>query len=43
MIDAIRNGSIQDAMDAYVDAIDCDIDLVHCILYDSHHDYKCGV
>ena len=43
MIDAIRGKSIDDAMDAYVDAIDCDIDLMHCILNDSHHSYECGV
>lgn len=43
MIDAIWNLSIRDAMDAYVDKIDCDIDLMHCILYDSHHSYGCGV
>ena len=42
MRDAILGGSIEDAMDAYVDAIDCDIDLLHCILYDSHHTYACG-
>ncbi len=43
MIDAFWELSIGDAMDAYVDGIDCDIDLLHCILYDSHHSYGCGV
>lgn len=41
MIDAVSDLSIGDAMDAYVDAIDCDIDLLHCILYDGHHRYDC--
>jgi hypothetical protein len=43
MMDAIRNLSIRDAMDAYVDGADCDIDLLHCILYDNHHSYECGI
>jgi hypothetical protein len=29
-------------MDAYVEAADCDIDLLHCLAYDSHHEYSCG-
>jgi len=29
-------------LDAYVDGVDCDIDLLHCIVYDSHHSYSCG-
>ena len=27
--------------DAYVDGIDCDIDVIHCLMYDHHHTYKC--
>ena len=42
MIDAIWDLDIGGATDAYVDAIDCDIDLMHCILFDSHHQYSCG-
>lgn len=42
MIDAILDTDIGDAIDAYVDGVDCDIDLFHCILYDSHHSYSCG-
>lgn len=42
MIDAIRDRSVGDAMDAYVDAIDCDIDLMHCVVYGQHHSYSCA-
>lgn len=42
MIDAILDRDVGGAMDAYVAGADCDIDLIHCILYDSHHRYSCG-
>jgi hypothetical protein len=29
--------------DAWVDGIDCDLDLMHCILWGQHHDYDCGI
>lgn len=29
--------------DAYVDGIDCDIDLMHCLLMGQHHTYSCGI
>ena len=29
--------------DAYVDAIDCDLDLMHCILWGQHHNYSCAI
>ena len=29
--------------DAWVDGIDCDIDLMHCMLWGQHHDYECGI
>ena len=29
--------------DAYVDGIDCDLDLMHCIMWAQHHDYGCGI
>lgn len=41
--DAFWEGDLEDFMDAYVDGIDCDIDLAHCLLYGHHHDYSCGV
>ena len=31
------------AMDAYVDAVDCDIDLFHCVVLAVHHNYVCAV
>ena len=43
MVEAVMDLDVGDAIDAYVDAIDCDIDLLHCILYDSHHEYDCGL
>ena len=42
MVDALFDLDVGGAIDAYVDAMDCDIDLFHCILFDSHHDYSCG-
>ena len=27
--------------DAYVDGLDCHIDLIHCLMFDRHHQYKC--
>jgi len=39
---AIWDLDARGVLDAYVDAVDCDIDLLHCILYDSHHSYSCG-
>ncbi len=29
--------------DAWVDGIDCDLDLMHCILWGQHHEYECGL
>lgn len=29
--------------DAYVDGIDCDLDLMHCILWGAHHNYSCAI
>ena len=29
--------------DAYVDGIDCDLDLMHCILWGQHHNYSCSI
>ena len=36
---AIFDFEFEDATDAWVDGIDCDIDLLHCLLYDNHHEY----
>ncbi len=37
---ALRNRDFGEAVDAYVDAADCDIDLFHCLLYAHHHSYR---
>ena len=42
MAEAVRERSFNDAADAYIDLLDCDIDLVHCIFYAQHHDYDCS-
>ncbi len=28
--------------DAYVDGLDCDIDVIHCLMFDRHHEYECA-
>ena len=43
MYDAFRGFKLGDMADAYVDALDCEIDLIHCLLYAHHHDYACSV
>ena len=40
---AFRGFDIGGMGDAYVDALDCDIDLIHCLLYAHHHTYVCSV
>ena len=42
LFDAIRDLSPGDAIRAYVYGIDCEIDLIHCMLYADHHTYSCG-
>ena len=42
MLNALSNFDLGGAMDAYVDGIDCDIDLYHCVLIGQHHGYSCG-
>lgn len=29
--------------DAYLDGVDCDIDVIHCLMFGQHHKYKCGI
>lgn len=43
MRDAIWDLDLEGALDAYVDAADCDIDLFHCIVLGQHHSYECGI
>jgi len=43
LIGAIWDLDLGGMLDAYVDAMDCDIDLAHCLVYDSHHNYECGI
>ncbi len=43
MAAAFRGFDIGGIMDAYVDALDCEIDLIHCLLYAQHHNYGCSV
>jgi hypothetical protein len=40
---AVRRLDPGDAADAWVDALDCDIDLYHCISMAHHHEYICAV
>jgi hypothetical protein len=40
---AVRNLDGKGAADAFTDAIDCDIDLFHCIAMAVHHNYVCAV
>ena len=42
MYEAISNLDFGEVMDAQIEGWDCEIDLVHCILYAHHHDYSCG-
>ena len=37
--EGIRNVDLSKVADAYVDGLDCEIDLMHCILYAHHHSY----
>jgi len=43
MLDALRRYDPGDFMDSYVDALDCEIDLIHCLLYAQHHSYNCKI
>jgi len=38
---ALVNLDFEAFEDAYVDGIDCDIDVIHCLMFDRHHTYKC--
>lgn len=40
---AIRDLDIGGIADAYVDGIDCDLDLMHCLVWGHHHTYDCGL
>ncbi len=40
---AVRNLDGKGMGDAFVDALDCDIDLFHCIAMAVHHNYVCAV
>lgn len=42
LMDAIWDIDVIGVTDAYVDGADCDIDLVHCLLYADHHTYSCN-
>ena len=39
---AVRNLDLGAAGDAFVDALDCDIDLFHCMAMAVHHTYTCA-
>lgn len=38
---ALHNLDLAALASAWADAIDCDIDLVHCIVLGKHHRYRC--
>lgn len=40
---AVRRLDYGGASDAYVDAVDCDIDFYHCLVFAHHHTYICAV
>jgi hypothetical protein len=40
---AIRNLDLKGAGHAFADAIDCDIDMFHCVAMAVHHNYVCAV
>ncbi|MFQ5742071.1 MAG: hypothetical protein ACE5HV_00625 [Acidobacteriota bacterium] len=40
---AARGFDLSGIADAYVDAIDCDIDLFHCLVLGSHHTNPCAL
>ena len=40
---ALRNLDLKGAGEAFTDAIDCDIDLYHCVAMAVHHNYVCAV
>ena len=40
---AVRNLDLKGVGDAFTDAVDCDIDLFHCISMAVHHTYVCAV
>ena len=41
MAESFKNRDFGGFQDAYVDMLDCDIDLIHCIIYAQHHQYSC--
>ena len=40
--DAVMNLSFGELNDAYIYGIDCDIDMIHCLLFAKNHSYECG-
>jgi len=41
--DAILSLDFGGLEDAYLEGVDCDIDMVHCVMLGMHHDYQCGI